>query len=108
MYEVDGKCICLPGYQEYNGKCLRCEPGQIWDQNKCVKPCKINQNYNPLTQQCECQAGFTYIQILDSCEKIECQPPFFLKDNFCATCPLNKYYNNSTMQCACDSLNGYQ
>lgn len=57
---ANGTCLCNQGYFNISNYCLKCQPGQYYDQNNlvCVQYCGINSIYNNLTKSCQCITGY--------------------------------------------------
>jgi hypothetical protein len=95
---ADGKCVCNPGYHmNSQGLCTRCSDGAFWNGNSCIYLCAINEEYNPVSKQCECKEGYAYYQ--QKCST--CPSNYFVKDGYCVLCPINSDYVGD--KCVCKS-----
>ena len=94
-----GFCECDDGYvQNPAGLCVRCLDGKFWDGNQCIHVCGTHQVYNSIRKQCECKAGFGFLN--DVC--VQCTGDYFLRNGFCVRCPIDSVYDSSRDECICD------
>lgn len=107
---MNGKCICIDGYEFIDGKCRKVPP-----------TCKVNERYDSSLKACVCEEG--YNRINGECKKIilcgeyqywngvrcECESGYvMLEDGTCCptktpdpVCQYNSYFDGT--KCVCNT-----
>ena len=67
-------------------------------QNRCIRPCGINEELNPNTNTCMCKAGYGKHDGICSL----CPSGYFVKDGYCVLCPIGSSYSVASGKCECN------